>query len=455
MAIKIDMKTLPSNVINFMNEMESFSAEVFLVGGAVRDIVMKEHFGYEATPKDYDFATNFPPSLVIELFEAKGHTVLPTGIDYGTVTVMYNGDAFEVTTYRLDVEYIDGRRPDVVEYAKTIEEDLDRRDFTMNAMALGLNGILLDPHDGVGDLTLGVIDFVGNTEDRLHEDALRILRLARFAARFGLTVNPEIPRISVSHLSAERIREELNKTIMTDNPTYGIELMRELGILKQILPELMDCYGLDQESKYHDKTVYYHILDVVSKTEADLGLRLAALFHDLGKPTTKTIGEDGYGHFYMHEKVSEVITRKIMERLKYSNDMTDEVTKLVSFHMDRGASTRGSTLRRFIRKFNANHLIEKLFKLRVADRMSHSMPYCLKFDSIYKVKFALEEELSKEPAVDVSALNINGHDLMSLGFEGKKIGECLNKLMEVVLEYPEENIKSILIERAKSIKNSM
>ncbi len=448
---RIELDTLPPVVLEFMKEFGSKAYEVFLVGGAIRDLVMNKYFSYGAEPNDYDFATSTLPEDVVSLFEEKGYTVVPTGIEYGTVTVLYKGEQFEVTTYRKDVEYKDGRRPDVISFSETIEEDLARRDFTMNAMALGLDGDIRDPYDGFGDLELGVIDFVGDAETRLYEDGLRVMRLARFAARFGLKVDPETPRIDIAHISAERKRDELSKTIMTDNPKYGLELMRELGILEQVLPDLMACYDLDQLNPYHDKTVYYHILEAVSNTEKDLVLRLSALFHDIGKPKCKTVDENGIGHFYMHESIGAVMVEEIMDDLKFPKAITEKVKKLVKFHMVRSEPAHGRVIRRFIRKFGDNELLPSLFKLKVADRLAGSKARSFDFSDIYRRLFDIEAELEKNPPLDVSLLHVNGHDMMELGFKGKEIGEALELLLESVLDDPELNVKHLLIKEAKDI----
>lgn len=442
---RIEPESLPQVVLKFMKEFGSKGHEVYLVGGAIRDLVMNKFFDYDVTPNDYDFATNAHPQQVINMFEKLGCTVVPTGIEYGTVTVLYEYEEFEVTTYRKDIEYIDGRRPDVIEFAETLEEDLSRRDFTMNAMALGLDGDVRDPYDGMSDLTAGVIDFVGDTAERLYEDGLRIMRLARFAARYGLKVDPNTPCIDISHISAERMRDELSKTIMTDRPMYGLELMRELGILEQVLPELMKAYNLEQNNKYHDKTVYYHILSAVDNTEKDLTLRLAALFHDIGKPECKTIDQDGIGHFYMHEGIGSVMTEVIMDRLKFPKALTSDVKKLVKFHMVRSEHTNGRAVRKFMRKFNDNELMPKLFKLKIADRMAGAKPHSLDFTNIYRVMFAIEEEIKRDPPLDVSSLHINGHDLIKIGFKGQAIGEALEILMIAVIEEPSENTRANLL----------
>ncbi|WP_242847958.1 CCA tRNA nucleotidyltransferase [Inediibacterium massiliense] len=415
--------------------------ECFLVGGCVRDMLLG------LVPKDYDLCTNATPEQVETIFDK----TIPTGKDYGTITVMIENEGYEVTTYRLECDY-DGRRPKVVQFSNELKEDLSRRDFTINSMAMDIEGNIIDHFGGKDDLYHRQIKCVGDATKRFKEDKLRILRAFRFASRYNFTISDEITHAilidnDISHLSKERLREELNKIIVSEKPSVWLIKMREFGLLEQIIPDISKCYDFNQHNPNHNKDVFEHILSVIDHIEPKLMLRLAALFHDIGKPNVFTMDENGIGHFYSHHKESSRICRKIMVDLKYSNKEIEYVSELVYHHMARYRKLRSSSVKKFINKVGVDKL-DDLFKLFVADRVSSKPPY--DFEEIYRLKFACEKILTEKQPLNVKDLEINGKDLINLGVPpGKEIGRILNKLLEKVLDNPKLNQKELLLNEAQ------
>ena len=347
-----------------------------LVGGAVRDMLRG------AKPKDWDLATDAPPGEVAEIFggarpKAK---VIPTGIKHGTVTVLYKGRGIEVTTYRTESGYGDGRRPDRVDYAATIEEDLSRRDFTMNAVALrlvpgGIRGKKVDPFGGEADVRAGVIRCVGDPAERFAEDGLRPLRAARFAAQLGF--RPEARTLeamagalaSSAKVSAERVRDEIEKILASPRPSDGFRLMEETGLLGLFLPELAACRGIEQKG-FHRFDVLDHSLlacDYAAEKGHPPPSRLAALLHDCGKAVTQGIDEAGVRTFHRHEEASEKIARAVLGRLRFANALADSVCVLVREHMFHYKDEWGdAAVRRFVVRVGRGNL-PGLYRLRMAD----------------------------------------------------------------------------------------
>lgn len=437
----VDMiNKIPEDVKQLLKQLENNGYEAYLVGGAVRDIIL----GLQ--PKDYDIATNALPNEVKKIFKK----TIPTGEDYGTITVMINDAGYEITTYRKECDY-DGRRPKAVSFANTIKEDLSRRDFTINAIAMSLNGEIVDPFYGRYDLECGRIRCVGNTEERFKEDKLRILRAFRFASRYNFEIHPDIlwearENGDISKLSKERICSEFNKIIMGENPKYHLTNLSEHEILHQIISSLECCYNFDQKNKHHNKDVFEHILDVVNNVEKDLELRLAALFHDIGKPQVFTIDTNGEGHFYEHAKVSAKMAQEIMEELRYPKKTIENVRELVYWHMVSYKNPTAKTAKKFINKVGIDRY-EKLLKLQIADRCASKPPF--DFEDIYKLKFECEKVLSEKQPMSIKDLKVNGHDMMELGLKGKEIRNMLDELLEIVLTNPKNNKKDLLINCVK------
>lgn len=453
---------IPSELkkMNAIFEQSGFSA--YLVGGAVRDITMGR------TPHDWDLATNAKPEEVMKIF----NKVIPTGIAHGTVTVHFMKKEIEVTTFRTEADYSDGRHPDKVEYAATIEEDLSRRDFTMNAMAINLSdGKLIDPFKGKKDIKKKIIRTVGKPEERFTEDGLRPVRAIRFSAKLGFQIEKatftamkkaEVLKKTQS-VSPERFRDELMKMLEAEKPSHGLKIMEECGVMAIFIPELLTGRNLSQAD---DRG--YHIFDVLDHNyyacdgapkEKPL-LRLAALLHDTGKFEAKNEREkDGFKiiNFYNHENYSEKTAEKLMTRLKFSNAQIEYVCHLIKNHMFHYESTwSDAAVRRFLVKVKPEY-VEDLIDLRLADMYGkynedvrkHDSPACQLLTELLDRIKKIEDEKN---ALSLKNLAVNGKDLIEIGIPaGKELGSILNELFETVLEDPAQNQKETLLNIAKKI----
>lgn len=451
--------------------------KAYLVGGAVRDMFMK------LPAHDWDVATNATPQDVIKLFKF----VVPTGIEHGTVTVHFKNQEIEVTTFRTEAGYSDGRHPDSINYAATIEEDLARRDFTMNAIAASLeDGLVVDPYEGQKDIKKNLIRTVGLAHERFMEDGLRPVRAIRFAAKLGFSIEnntyseifkKEIQEKAAS-ISIERFRDEFEKIMKAPRPSIGLKMLEETGLMKIFLPELLICRGCIQSDyrAFHEFDVLDHLYYACDGAPANkLNVRLAALFHDIGKPQAKKIikekvldGDKNDGStkeietitFYNHEAFSEKITRSLMTRLKFSNEMIDNVSHLVKEHMFHyEPSWTAAAVRRFIIRAKAECL-EDLYDLRLADMFGmHNEKVEIRYSESVKLllelKDRIEAELEKNNALTLKSLAVNGRDLMQIGIPaGKELGRILNELLDCVLEDPSMNEKEKLLETAKKISRN-
>ena len=428
--------------------------QCFLVGGSVRDSIM----GF--TPKEYDIATNAKPEDVQRIFKY----TIPTGIKHGTILVILDDMQVEITTFRSDGNYSDGRHPDRVEYTASIEDDLPRRDLTINAMAYNvLDGTLIDMFDGMKDIKNKIIRSVGNPYERFTEDGLRIMRAIRFATRLNFNIEKETfdaichSTGMLTSIAYERIREEFNGILISDNPFRGIELLRKTGILALIMPELMQGFGVSQ-NRFHKYDVYYHILHTIQAVEPleteelTLLVRLAALFHDIAKPMVqKKVSKQEEPVYYNHEVVGANVAKKIMKRLKYSNAEIDFVTLLVRQHMFyyQDEWTDGA-VRRFMRAVGVEN-IKPLLKLREADRLGSGNRKDKESKAIPKLLARIDKIIEEENAITVKDLKINGNDLMK-EFNlkpGPIVGKILNYLLDLILDEPSLNDKEKLMEKTR------
>ena len=448
--------------------------QAYLVGGAVRDLLR----GRKA--KDWDLATDALPEEVVTLFHRKkglGSFVVPTGIKHGTVTVHFKGLAMEVTTFRSEFGFSDRRRPDRVEFGNSIEVDLSRRDFTMNAAAYRLpSGPLVDPFDGKKDIKKHLIRSVGKPEERFSEDGLRPLRALRFASQLGFTLDSELlAAISgaipyTAEVAPERVRDEIDKILATDSPSTALLLMEKTGLLELLIPELAACRGVRQDRNgfgFHRFDVLDHSLlacdfaardfsnnqgDKPSDSQTRLVICLAALYHDIGKPVTAQMSEDGGWTFYRHEKESANLARAILLRFRYPNAIVDRVCHLVEEHMfSYTGNWTDAAVRRFVIRAGEENLSD-LFALRRADiyGMAGREP---KLDTLLPLHNRVEEVLARSRALSLKDLAISGNDLISLGIPpGKTIGIILNELLEAVLEDPDLNTREKLMEIARRKK---
>ena len=446
---------LPATLKKMNSFFEHAGFEAYLVGGAVRDMLMSK------PASDWDVATNATPQQVMSIFKK----VIPTGIEHGTVTVIFQGEHIEVTTFRTEKDYSDGRHPDKVEYAATIEEDLSRRDFTMNAIAVNLSdGSIVDPFGGKDDIKKKLIRCVGDALERFSEDGLRPVRALRFAAQLGFEIEDKtleaIPkRLSVTEkIAAERFHDELLKMLKSPVPSVGLRLMEETGIMKIFLPELLACRGVEQKG-FHNYDVLdhlYYACDGTDKNNAEV--RLAALFHDIGKPKVRAVGKDGVFTFYQHEAVSAKMTQTILDRLHFSKQTSTYVCHLIAQHMFfYEPAWTDSAVRRFLVRIKYReyeHVLEDLFDLRRGDLfgMSRVTPPP---EQLLDFQKRIEAVLEKDNALTLKDLAVNGRDLMAEGIPaGKAIGTILNELFETVLDDPSMNTKEKLLPVAKNYYDS-
>jgi len=436
---------IPEYVNRILVSIQENGFEAYIVGGAARDLIMGR------VPKDWDIATNARPDSIKKIFDK----TVDTGIKHGTVTVLIGNDHAEVTTYRTEAGYSDFRRPDSVEFVNDLKEDLQRRDFTINALAYNLKEGLKDLNNGLIDIKEKIIRCVGNPEERFCEDALRMMRAVRFACELGFAI--ETSTLSaiqknaklIKNISSERIREELNKILICTKPSEGIRLLDESGLLIFIMPELSKCQEVYQENPHHIYDVYNHILKSVDIIKPELHLRLTMLLHDLGKPYKKTNDKDGIGHFYGHDVVSAKMAEKILERLKYDNKISKRVITLVRWH-DLRVNTEKLDVKKSAQKVGLEYF-KDYFLVRAADINAQNLDFAE--EKLEKLKAAenlyYEIEKNNEP-MSLNDLKINGNDLINIGIkDGKKIGETLDFLMEKVLEKPEMNFREELIRIAK------
>ncbi|TCO79815.1 CCA tRNA nucleotidyltransferase [Marinisporobacter balticus] len=438
---------IPKKVHTVLDVLNFYKYEGYIVGGCVRDSILGR------TPNDWDICTNCMPEKMLEIFYH--FKVIPTGLKHGTVTVVVDDKSFEVTTYRIDQEYIDGRHPERVEFTNELKEDLKRRDFTVNAMAYGRKEGLIDYYGGMADIFNKKIRCVGDPMERFNEDYLRMLRGVRFSTQLGYELDIDTMQSirkssrNIVNISKERIREEINKILLSDKPSKGFKLLYETELLQYIIPELQECIKFEQRNPYHDKDVFDHVMSVLDHTEKDLVLRLAAMLHDIGKPQCFSVDESQIGHFYHHHMKGMDITEEILKRLKYDNKTIELVKILVKEHMCKYDKVTPRVVKGLINRIGLDN-IERLFKLQIADIKGSKGPHA--FDSIEKVIILYKKIISEQQPLSIKDLDINGMDLMKLGIpQGKKIGIILNCLLDKVLDDPELNTKELLIDEVKTM----
>lgn len=435
--------------------------KAYLVGGAVRDMILgkKGH--------DYDLATNATPRQVMGIFKK----VIPTGIAHGTVTIHIFGMQIETTTFRTEADYTDGRHPDSIKFATTIEEDLSRRDFTMNAIAADLeSGELTDPFDGQKDIRNKIIRTVGEPQERFAEDGLRPVRAVRFSGQLGFSIEektlaalsePEVLKKTAS-ISVERFRDEFCKMLLCERPSDSLKLLEKTGILNIFIPEFAVCRNCSQKDSrgFHEFDVADHILYACDGAQkGNLEVKLAAFYHDIGKPecrTTEIVDGEERVHFHGHETKSAQKALASMTALKFPNETIKNVVHLVQEHMFYYEhSWSDAAVRRFIIRVKPEN-IENLFALRLADIYGmHRTP--LKEGSpawniLLEFRKRIESVLEKKSALGIKDLAVNGRDLMQEGIpSGKAMGMILNELFETVTESPAMNEKEKLLALAKNI----
>ena len=435
---------MPDKVHKIIEILEAAGYEAYAVGGCVRDSIL----GRE--PNDWDITTSAKPEETKRLFAR----TIDTGIKHGTVTVMLDKEGFEVTTYRIDGIYEDSRHPKEVTFTASLEEDLKRRDFTVNAMAYNERTGLVDTFGGLADIEQGIIRCVGNAEERFTEDALRMLRAVRFSAQLGYEIEEEtklaIRRLAPNliKISAERIQVELVKLVTSPHPDY-LRTAYETGITKQILPEFDICMETNQNNPHHCYNVGEHILHSMQETAPDKVLRLGMLFHDIAKPQTLSIDDEGITHNKGHAELGEKMTKQILRRLKFDNDTIDKVSKIVLYH-DQEVGLTPSGVRRAVNRMG-EEIFTMLFAVQYADVLAQS-DY-LREEKLQKLTYKkeiYEGICQRKECLNLKDLAVTGSDLIALGIPaGKQIGVILNDLLDIVLEEPARNTREELLRICK------
>lgn len=446
---------LPKKVDYILKKLQEQGFEAYVVGGCVRDALLGKE------PEDWDITTSAKPEQVKETFRR----TIDTGIQHGTVTVMIEKEGFEVTTYRIDGDYEDSRHPAEVQFTSDLIEDLKRRDFTINAMAYNEEEGLVDAFSGAGDLKNGIIRCVGDSIERFSEDALRILRAVRFAGQLDFEIEEKTKQAIVElspnleKISAERIRVELDKLLCSKRPEHLLTAC-ELGITRIVLPEFDKMIATEQNHPHHQYNVGIHTLKVIEHVheqvkELELDkktlslLSWTALLHDIGKPDTKTVDEEGIDHFYFHVPKSREMAKAILKRLRWDNHTIDSICRLVQYH-DVNFSKKKGKMRRLMNEIGVEYM-PNLFLIMKADILSQSM-YMRgeKLQDLQEAKKLFEEIQTAGDPVSLKMLEVNGMDLQEAGFpKGKLLGEVLNGLLERVMEEPELNQRETLLTIAK------
>ena len=439
--------SVPDNVEHILNILICNGYDACVVGGCVRDSILGR------VPNDWDICTNAAPMKILEIFNSENYRTIPTGLQHGTITIVSDGENYEVTTFRIEGNYSDSRHPDKVEFTSSLKEDLKRRDFTINAMAYNNTDGLSDYFEGLKDLNNKIIKCVGDSIERFEEDNLRRLRAIRFASQLGFKIDKDTYEAlcfnnhKLHNLSKERIKDELCKMLISDNPSFAIEEMHKTGMLYYVIPELEECVGFDQHNMHHDKDVFKHILQVLQNTAPKLELRLAALFHDIGKPRCFTIGEDGQGHFINHHKIGADISKEVLKRLKFDNKTIEKVSLLVYEHMNRDSRMKNKGIKKLINRVGIENL-DDLFRIQIADIKGTAQEY-RNYDQVLELEEKCKKIINENQPLLIKDLAINGKDLMNLGIiQGKEVGVILNKLLEIVLESPEMNEREVLLKEA-------
>lgn len=433
----------PSEIYHALQRLKYFGYESYIVGGCVRDSIMG------ITPKDWDICTSATPDQVKDVF--KGSRILDTGLKHGTVTLLREGGQYEITTFRIDGNYEDGRHPSYVQFTSSIIEDLSRRDFTMNALAHNPDDAhIVDPFHGVNHILSRRIKCVRNPDERFHEDGLRILRALRFASTYDFKIDggtsDSIHRnyLLLEKISKERIQSELCKLLMGKG-TERI-LLEYKDVISFVIPELRDCIGFDQNNKYHCYDIYDHIVHAVGNYKGtDLIVKIALLLHDIGKPLVYTEDENG-GHFYGHAVPSRDIAEKVLDDLKFDNTTKHDVLELVLFH-DSVMEPTAKVVRRWLNKVGEDQY-RRLLDIRLADIQAHAPDtQQSRIDRRNALVQLLDKVISEDQCFSLKDLEIKGRDIIDLGVpQGPRVGEILDQCLDAVITEEIGNNHAMLID---------
>ena len=425
---------LPDEVKYIITTLEENGHEAYAVGGCIRDAVLS------IEPKDWDICTSALPEQTMKVF--KESRIIETGLKHGTITLILNNKHFEITTYHCSNKLI-----------SSLKEDLSRRDFTINAMAYNPRTGIVDFFGGVSDINNQIIRCTQGADERLKEDALRIIRALRFASVSGFKIEDATSEAIfrnkglLKNIAVERISVELNKMIAGAN--VGDILLRFTPVISEIIPEINDMIGFEQNNPYHYLDVWKHTVRSITKAPEDVVLRLTMLFHDIGKPGCYTEA-DGIGHFYGHQKVSRAMAEEILLRLKYDNDTISAVTELVLYH-DADVNLKGKNIKRWLNRLGEERL-RQLIEIKRADAMAQSeKSRKIKIGKLYEILLKIDEIIEQQQCFSLKDLAINGRDLIKAGVpQGREIGKVLNYLLDMVIDGQIENDKEKLLETAKN-----
>ena len=443
------LSKVPPHVFRIRDVLARSQKRAWVVGGCVRDLLRGK------PPSDWDVCTDATPQELMKLFPR----AIPTGLQHGTVTVVLDREHYEVTTLRGEGAYSDGRRPDAVHFVSDIDQDLARRDFTVNAIAIAADtGAIVDPFGGQRDLEAKVIRAVGKAEERFSEDGLRVLRAARFCATLGFSLDPATkaaiePTLGTyKKVSPERVRDEWMKAMKAPKPSVAFDVMLETGILGVTCPELLEGVGLEQ-NKFHAYDVWKHSLECMDACPHDAILRIAGLFHDVGKPRSRAFSDKTNDYtFYDHDRIGAEMVEPIATRLKFSNDERTRITHLVRHHLFHYDKWTDATVRRWIRRVGKDRL-EDLFFLNYADAVAKGKDATSSFEALAALKLHVEKVLAEGAALSTKDLAIDGNVLMKdLAMKpGRAIGTVLAQLLEDVTSDPSLNTRERLMDRARAL----
>lgn len=439
---------LPAPAAKVCDVLESAGKPCYAVGGCVRDAVLGR------APHDWDFATSATVEDMHNLLDG-AFRLYDTGVAHGTVTVESDGEMYEFTTFRVDSDYSDGRHPDSVSFSKNIEDDLARRDFTVNAMAWSRSGGLVDPYGGREDLCDNVLRCVGDPDKRFSEDGLRVMRAVRFEAVYGFKVEPKTHEAMLRHLdrlkcvSRERVGNEFAKMMMSDGERTANALLAHKDVVFALIPELAVTDGYDQSNPYHDKPLYEHLVETVRQTPPVLRTRLAALLHDVAKPSCRVLDSAGTAHYNGHMAKGADLASDVLKELRFPSSVVSDVAFMVSVH-DKRIDGADRSVRRAVAECGGDvELFEDLLDLRFADVLAHEESAYWRLDDI-AAALATERRLLEEDACfKLKDLAVNGDDLMELGYEqGRALGAELSSLFSAVLDGRLPNERNALLEAA-------
>ena len=434
---------IPKNVLEIINTIENAGHEAYIVGGCVRDMLMQR------APNDWDITTSAKPEVIKELF----NRTYDTGIQHGTVTVVLNKEHYEITTYRIEGEYEDFRRPQSVSFVDDITLDLSRRDFTMNAIAYHPIRGFMDPYNGRQDIKNKCIRSVRDANERFREDALRILRAIRFSAQLGFIIEEDTLRGIASckellvHISKERMRDEFIKICISPSPSH-IHKLYELQLLSYIVPEFIKAYNVPQNHPHHIYNVAYHTIVAMEHTPQDSLLRLTLFLHDVGKVDTRTTDKKGVDHFYNHAEESVKITQKVLKDLRLDNHTIRDVSLLIAYHDHHLKNPISKISIKKLLSYIGPELFDQLMLVQTADvKAQNPKKLKPKLEMITLQKAIKKEVIKKGECYSKSMLAITGNDLIENGIpQGKYIGALLDETLNYVIQKPEENKKKVLIE---------